>query len=91
MNRRWGLCSKLRRLMAPVECLRDDPRGARHWARIAHRKLHMRVLGVKRALHCLTESCSRRLIGLRAQPSRPFPSSYQLLTDVGPVELWATH
>ena len=23
--------------------LRDDRRGARHWARIAHRKLHMRV------------------------------------------------
>ena len=49
-------------------CLRDDPRGARHWARISRRTLHMRVVGVKRALHCLTESCSRRLIGLRAQP-----------------------
>ena len=32
------------------------------------RKLHMRVVGVKRALHCLTKSCSRRLIGLRASP-----------------------
>ena len=81
------------RLMAPAIRLRDDRRGARHWARIAHRKLHVSVVGVKRALHCLTESCFRRLIGLRAQPSRPFPSpsSYQLLTDVGPVELWATH
>jgi len=59
-------------------------------AELSRHNLHMRVVGVKRALHCLTESCSRRLIGLRAQPSRPFPSSYQLLTDVGPVELWAT-
>ena len=32
----------------------------------SRRTLHMRVVGVKRALHCLTNSCSRRLIGLRA-------------------------
>jgi hypothetical protein len=42
-----------------------DPRGARHWGVCSRRKLHMRVVGVKRALHCLTKRCSRRLIGLR--------------------------
>ena len=31
-------------------------------------KPHMRVVGVKRALHCLTKSCSRGLIALRASP-----------------------
>ena len=51
---------------------------------------HMRIVGVKRALHCLTNSCSRRLIGLRASPLVLFNSD-QLLTEVGPVELWATH
>src|SRR6516164_2281708 len=53
-------------------------------------RLHMRIVGVKRALHCLTNSCSRRHMGLRASPL-VFFSSDQLLTDVGPVELWATH
>jgi hypothetical protein len=67
-----------------------DPRGARHWGVSSRRKLHMRVVGVKRALHCLTNSCSRRLIGLRASPLVLFNSD-QLLTDVGPVELWATY
>jgi len=43
----------------------------------------MRVVGVKRALQCLTKSCSRRLIG----PALSFFSnSDQLLTDVG---LWS--
>ena len=45
-----------------------NPRGARHWDAASRRKLHMRVVGVKRALHCLTKRCSRRLIGLRASP-----------------------
>jgi len=38
-------------------CLRDDPRGARHWRASSRRTLHMRVVGVKRALHCLANSC----------------------------------
>src|SRR6202521_2444901 len=57
------------RLMAPAIRLRDDRRGARHWVRIAHRKLHMRAIGVKRALHCLIETCSRCLIWSPRQPS----------------------
>jgi hypothetical protein len=44
----------------------EDPRGARHGRVSSRYKLHMRVVGVKRALHCLTNSCSRSLIGLRA-------------------------
>src|ERR1700737_1149764 len=57
------------RLMAPAITLRDDRRGARHWARIARRKLHMRAIGIKRALHCLIETCSRCLIWSPRQPS----------------------
>ncbi len=34
MNSEMGLSSKLRRLMALVKRLRDDPRGARHWAHL---------------------------------------------------------
>jgi len=37
----------------------EDPRGARHWGRIFVPQTHMRTIGVKRALHCLTETCSR--------------------------------
>ena len=42
--------------------------GSSRLRRISRRKLHMRVVGVKRALHCLTKSCSRGLIALRASP-----------------------
>ena len=65
-------------------CLRDDPRGARHWARISRRTLHMRAIGVKRALHCLIETCSRCLIGLRASP-RSFFSQL----DINYLPMWA--
>jgi hypothetical protein len=40
--------------------------GSSRLRRISRRELHMRVVCVKRALHCLTKICSRRLIGLRA-------------------------
>ena len=50
-----------------VAMVPEDPREARHWGRIFVPQTHMRTIGVKRALHCLTNSCSRRLIGLRAK------------------------
>ena len=65
MNREMGFLCEAR----VSDCyIAYDPRGARHWGVSSRRKLHMRVVGVKRALHCLTKSCSRRLIGLRASP-----------------------
>ena len=66
MNRDRGFLQKRRGLDGA--CLSvEDPRGARHWARIAHRKLHMRAIGVKRALHCVTELAAASY-GLRASP-----------------------
>src|SRR5260370_31966928 len=47
MNSQMGFSSKLRRLTAAVECLRKDPRGARHWGASSRHKLHMRVGPVK--------------------------------------------
>src|SRR6478672_4420184 len=41
MNSEMGLSSKLRRLMALVKRVRDDRRGACHWAHL-RRKIHMR-------------------------------------------------
>ena len=55
MNSEMGLSSKPRRLMALIGRPHDDRRGARHWARISRRTLHMRAIGVKRALDCVTE------------------------------------
>jgi hypothetical protein len=43
MNSEMGLSSKPRRLMALIGRPHDDRRGARHWARISRRTLHMRV------------------------------------------------
>jgi hypothetical protein len=87
MNRAMGFSSKIRRLTAPV-CV--TIRGEFAIGRIFAPHTHMRVVGVKRALHCLTKNCSRRSLVSGAALSS-FPNSYQLLTDVGPVELWATH
>jgi hypothetical protein len=71
-------------------CLRDDPRGARHWRASSRRTLHMRVIGVKRALHLPNQ----KLLPPPSLVSGPafwfFSNSDQLLTDVGPVGLWAT-
>src|SRR6202007_1651866 len=62
----------------------------RHWARISRYRLHMRVVGVKRALHCLPKVAPAA--SLLCGPALSFFSNLdQLLTDVGPVELWATH
>src|SRR5580704_13409918 len=47
--------------------LRNDPRGARHWGASSRHKLHMRAIGVKRALHCVTELAAASY-GLRASP-----------------------
>ncbi len=89
MNSEMGF--SLRTPASDGACLRDDPRGARHWGASSRRTLHMRAIGVKRALHCLIETCSRCLIGLRASP-RSFFSQLEInyLPIVGPVELWAT-
>jgi hypothetical protein len=56
MNSEMGF--SLRTPASDGACLRDDPRGARHWGASSRRTLHMRVVGVKRALHCLTNICS---------------------------------
>src|SRR5260221_14392000 len=87
MNSEMGF--SLRTPASDGACLRDDPRGARHWGASSRRTLHMRAIGVKRALHCLIETCSRCLIGLRASP-RSFFSQLEInyLPIVGPVELW---
>jgi hypothetical protein len=58
-------------------------------AELSRHNLHMRAIGVKRALHCLTELAAASY-GLRASLACSFPTPYQSLTDVGPVELWAT-
>ena len=49
---------------------------------------HMRVAVSSEHCICLTKSCSRRLIGLRASL---LVFSKLRSHDVGPVELWATH
>src|SRR5580704_16328205 len=45
----------------------EDPRGARHWGASSCHRLHMRAIGVKRALHCVTELAAASY-GLRASP-----------------------
>jgi hypothetical protein len=58
-----GLFAKLRRLCLSAE----DPRGARRLgADVSRCKLHMRVAVSSEYCICLTKSCSRCLIGLRA-------------------------
>jgi len=61
--------------------------GSSRLRRISRRKLHMRVVGVKRALHCLTKICSPSPHWSAGQPTCSCPNSLLLLTDVGPVEL----
>ena len=53
MNRAMGF--SLRTPASDGACLRNDPRRARHWGASSRRKLHMRAIGVKRALDCVTE------------------------------------
>jgi len=64
--------------------------GSSRLRRISRRKLHMRVIGVKRALHLPNQ----KLLPPPSLVSGPafwfFSNSDQLLTDVGPVGLWAT-
>ena len=84
MNSEMGLSSKPRRLMALIGRPHDDRRGARHWARISRRTLHMRAIGVKRAFHCLIELPPVALCGLRASP-RSFFSQL----DINYLPMWA--
>jgi len=84
MNSEMGLSSKPRRLMALIGRPHDDRRGARHWARISRRTLHMRAIGVKRAFHCLIELAPVALFGLRASP-RSFFSQL----DINYLPMWA--
>ena len=86
--------------------LRDDPRGARHWRASSRRKLHMRTGRSSLRRHEMTgdiiaaaglprpSSIARRRgsrCSLVLRPSRStFSNSLSKLTDVGPVELWAT-
>jgi hypothetical protein len=69
MNSEMGFLCEAR--ASDSACLRMI-RGELAIEAFSRRKLHMRVVGVKRALHCLTKSCSRRLIWSRGQPSRSF-------------------
>src|ERR1700719_2174135 len=84
MNSEMGLSSKPRRLMALIGRPHDARRGARHWARISRRTLHMRAIGVKRAFHCLIELAPVALFGLRASP-RSFFSQL----DINYLPMWA--
>src|SRR5467141_3214018 len=74
----------LRRLTTTVECLRKDPRGARHWGAISRHKLHMRAIGVKRALDCVTELGAASHMGSPRQPSRVLFPIY-----VNNLPMWA--
>jgi hypothetical protein len=65
MNSEMGFLCEAR--ASDSACLRMI-RGELAIEAFSRRKLHMRVVGVKRALHCLTESCSRHLVGLPASP-----------------------
>src|SRR3984893_10470605 len=84
MNSEMGLSSKHLRLRALIGRPHDDRRGARHWARISRRPLHMRAIGVKRAFHCLIELAPVALFGLRASP-RSFFSQL----DINYLPMWA--
>jgi hypothetical protein len=84
MNSEMGLSSKPRRLMALIGRPHDDRRGARHWARISRRTLHMRAIGVKRAFHCLIELAPVALFGLRASPRWFFSQ-----LDINYLPMWA--
>src|SRR5712675_2774353 len=75
MNSEMGF--SLRTPASDGACLRDDPRGARHWGASSRRTLHMRAIGVKRALHCLIETCSRCLIWSPRQPSLVLLTTYR--------------
>ena len=63
MNSEMGLSSKLRRLMVLVKRLRDDRRGACHWADL-RRKLHMRLF--------LSSGCFVGFAVLCSERDRPF-------------------
>ena len=65
--------------------------GSSRLRRISRRKLHMRVAVSSGHVHCLTKSCSPRLIGLRASLLVFSKLRSHDVDDVGPVELWATH
>jgi hypothetical protein len=87
MNCDRGFFAKLQRLESASA---EDPRGAGTLgADLALHTSH-EGSGVTRALHCLTKICPVASL-VSGQPTRFCPDSFQLLTDVGPVELWATH
>src|SRR5947207_12731584 len=49
---------------------------------------HRRTFSRREALP--HQACSRCLTGPAAEPAAPLPLHKSMLTDVGPVELWAT-
>jgi hypothetical protein len=81
MNSEMGF--SLRTPASDGACLRDDPRGARHWGASSRRTLHMRAIGVKRALHCVTELAAASY-GLRASPRLIF-----FLIHINNLPMWA--
>ena len=81
MNSEMGF--SLRTPASDGACLRDDPRGARHWGASSRRTLHMRAIGVKRALHCVTELAAASY-GLRASPRLFFSHSISITYRCGP-------
>src|SRR5882757_11126323 len=81
MNNEMGF--SLRTPASDGACLRDDPRGARHWGASSRRTLHMRAIGVKRALDCVTELAAASY-GLRASPRLFFSHSISITYRCGP-------
>ena len=55
MNSEMGFSSKLRRLTTTGECLRNDPRGARHWGASSRHKL---VFGRSVRILTMMQSCA---------------------------------
>ena len=91
MNSERGVSSKLRRLTTPVKCLRKHPRGSSPLGRIFTPQTSHEGNWCQASMHCLIEI----LLPLPHRSPRQlslflFPIRYQPLTDVGPVELWAT-
>jgi hypothetical protein len=93
MNSEMGafLSSKLRRLRALVRCLTDNPRGSSPLRRIFTPQTSHEGGGVKRALHLPNQKLLPPPHLISGLAFWFFLNSDQLLTDVGPVELWATH
>ena len=71
MNSQMGFSSKLRRLTTAFECLRNDPRGARHWGASSRHKL---VSGRSVWILTMMQSCASAAKLRAAGPFSPSAS-----------------